>query len=193
MVTYHQVFRGVWVRSAATSDNLPSAGGRRGEDAEMKGWTLRLLVLGGLMLALSPPSLAGAQHQGHGDMSSHGAGGVGQTQPSGTFTHQVVDQGVRAEFQVMSLATMKMKDTGGATHHIMVKFVREGRNEPIRNVMGKIRVVSPSGKEQVETLKDYSGMYAANFNFPEKGKYEITCVVRAEEKQHVIKFAYPHT
>jgi hypothetical protein len=157
----------------------------------MEGWTLRLLILGGLLWALLVPSLAGAQHQGH-DMSSHGSGGVGQTQPSGTFTHHVVDQGLRAEFQIMSLATMNMKDAGGATHHIMVKFVREGKNEPIRNVMGKIRVVSPSGKEQVETLKDYSGMYAANFNFPEKGKYEITCVIKADDKQHVIKFSYPH-
>jgi len=159
----------------------------------MKGWTVRLLLLGGMLWALSAPSLAGAQHQGHGDMSSHGAGGMGAAQPSGTFTHQVVDQGVRAEFQVMSLASMNMKDADGATHHIMVKFVREGKNEQIRNVMGRIRVVSPSGKDQVETLKDYSGMYAANFSFPEKGKYEVTCVFKADDKQHVIKFSYPQS
>ena len=156
----------------------------------MKGWTLRLLILGGMLWALSAPSLAGAQHQGH-DMSSHGAGGMGQTQSSGTYTHQVVDQGVRAEFQVMSMASMNMKDAGGATHHIMVKFVREGTNEQIRNVMGRVRVVSPSGKEQVATLKDYSGMYAANFSFTEKGKYEVTCVFKADEQQHLVKFSYP--
>ena len=120
----------------------------------MKGWTLRLLILGGMVWALSAPSLAGAQHQGHGDMSTHGSGGMGQTQSSGTFAHQVADQGVRAEFQIMSMASMNMKDAGGATHHIMVKFVREGTNEQIRNVMGRVRVVSPSGKEQVATLKD---------------------------------------
>jgi hypothetical protein len=116
---------------------------------------------------------------------------MGHGSAQGTFTHQVVDQGVRAEFQIMSLASMNMKDAGGATHHIMVKFVPEGKNVPIRNVMGKIRVVSPSGKEQVEPLKDYSGMYAANFSFPEKGKYEVTCVIKADDKQHVIKFSYP--
>jgi len=158
----------------------------------MKRWQIRLLLLGGMGWALSAPSLAGAQHQGHGDMPTHGSGGMGQTQSSGTFTHQVVDQGVRAEFQIMSMASMNMKDAGGATHHIMVTFVHEGKNEQIRNVMGKIRVVSPSGKEQVETLKDYSGMYAANFSFPEKGKYEVTCVIKADDKQHVIKFSYPH-
>ena len=157
----------------------------------MKGWTLRLLILGGMLWALSAPSLAGAQHQGHGDMSTHGSGGMGQTQSSGTYTHQVVDQGVRAEFQVMSMASMNMKDAGGATHHIMVKFVREGTNEQIRNVMGRVRVLSPSGKEQVATLKDYSGMYAANFSFTEKGKYEVTCVFKADEQQHLVKFSYP--
>ena len=157
----------------------------------MKGWTLRLLILGGMLWALSAPSLASAQHQGHGDMSTHGSGGMGQTQSSGTYTHQVVDQGVRAEFQVMSMASMNMKDAGGATHHIMVKFVREGTNEQIRNVMGRVRVLSPSGKEQVATLKDYSGMYAANFSFTEKGKYEVTCVFKADEQQHLVKFSYP--
>jgi len=157
----------------------------------MKGSTRRLLILGGMVWALSAPSIGGAQHQGHGDMSSHGVGDTGAAQPSGTYTHQVVDQGVRAEFQIMSMASMNMKDAGGATHHIMVKFVREGKNEQIRNVMGRIRVVSPSGKDQVETLKDYSGMYAANFSFPEKGKYEVTCVFKAADKQHVIKFSYP--
>jgi len=143
-----------------------------------------------MIWALVVPSFTGAQHQGH-DMSSHGSGGMGQTQSSGTFTDQVVDQGVRAEFQIMSMASMNMKDANGATHHIMVKFVREGTNEQIRNVIGRIRVVSPSGKDQVETLKDYSGMYAANFSFPEKGKYEVTCVFKADDKQHVIKFSYP--
>ena len=159
----------------------------------MKGWTLRVLILGGMVWALSAPSLAGAQHQGHGDVSAAGSGGMGQTQASGTFTHQAVDQGVRAEFQIMSMASMNMKDAGGATHHIMVTFVREGKNEKIRNVMGRIRVVSPSGKDQVETLKDYSGMYAANFSFPEKGKYEVTCVFKADDQQHLIKFWYPHS
>ena len=157
----------------------------------MNRWKFCLLLLGGMIWALVVPSLAGAQHQGHGDMSTHGSGGMGQTQSSGTYTHQVVDQGVRAEFQVMSMASMNMKDANGATHHIMVKFVREGTNEQIRNVIGRIRVVSPSGKDQVETLKDYSGMYAANFSFPEKGKYEVTCVFKADDKQHVIKFSYP--
>ena len=152
-----------------------------------------IAVIAAVALGLSSLALAASTHQGHGDMSTHGSGGMGQTQSSGTFAHQVADQGVRAEFQIMSMAGMNMKDAGGATHHIMVTFVREGKNEQIRNVVGRIRVVSPSGKDQVETLKDYSGMYAANFSFSEKGKYEVTCVFKADDKQHVIKFSYPQS
>jgi hypothetical protein len=157
----------------------------------MKRSILAVLLILAVVYGLPELSYAQSLHQGH-DMSSHGAGGMGSAQSSGTYTHQVVDQGVRAEFQIMSMASMNMKDAGGATHHIMVKFVREGKNEQIRDVMGKIRVVSPSGKEQVETLQDYSGMYAATFSFPEKGTYEVTCVIKADDKQHVIKFSYPH-
>jgi hypothetical protein len=156
----------------------------------MKRSMLAVLLIFSVVYGLPELSRSQSPHQGH-DMSAHGSGGMGQTQSSGTFTHQVVDQGVRAEFQIMSMASMNMKDAGGATHHIMVKFVREGTNEQIGNVMGRVRVVSPSGKDQVETLKDYSGMYAANFSFPEKGKYEVTCVFKADDKQHVIKFSYP--
>lgn len=148
-----------------------------------------IAVIAAMALGLGSLALAASTHQGHGDMA--GSGAMGQGSAKGTFTHQAVDQGVRVEFQIMSLASMKTTDTGGATHHIMVTFVREGKNEQIRNVMGRIRVVSPSGKDQVETLKDYSGMYAANFSFPEKGKYEVTCVFKAGDRQHVIKFSYP--
>jgi hypothetical protein len=158
----------------------------------MKPSILAVLLVLSAVYGLPELSRSQAPHQGH-DMSSHGAGGMASARSSGTYTQQVVDQGVRAEFQIMSLASMNMKDAGGATHHIMVKFLREDKNEQIRNITGKIRVVSPSGKEQIETLKDYSGMYAANFSFPEKGKYEVVCVIKADDKQHVIKFSYPQS
>ena len=56
--------------------------------------------------------------------------------------------------------------------------------------MGKIKVISPSGKEQTETLKDYSGVYAANFTFPEKGNYGVICLFKVGDQQHLIKFWY---
>jgi hypothetical protein len=146
-----------------------------------------------MVWTLSAPSSAGAQHQGHGDMSSTGAGTMGPASTSGTFTHQVVDQGVQAEFQIMSMASMKMKDAGGATHHIMAKFLREGGNEQIRGAIARIRAVSPSGKEQVETLKEDGGIYAGGFTFAEKGTYGVTCVFKVGDQQHLVKFSYPHS
>jgi hypothetical protein len=125
-------------------------------------------------------------------MSSAGGGTMGPASASGTFTHQVVDQGVRAEFQIMSMASMNMKDAAGATHHIMAKFLREGGNEQIRGAIARIRVVSPSGKEQVETLKEDGGTYAAGFAFGEKGTYGVTCVFKVGDEQHLVKFSYPH-
>jgi DNA-binding transcriptional regulator of glucitol operon len=150
-----------------------------------------IAVVAAVALSLGSWALAASSQQGHGDMA--GSGAMGQGMAEGTFTHQAVDQGVRAEFQIMSLASMKMKDTGGATHHVMVKFTREDKNESLRNVIGKIKVISPSGKEQTETLKDYGGMYAANFSFSEKGNYGIICLFKAGDQQHLIKFWYPHT
>jgi hypothetical protein len=159
------------------------------EESSMKSAVVGFTLV--VMLALGSSALAASGHEGPGEMS--GSGAMGQGMAAGTFTHQAVDQGVRAEFEIMSLASMKMKDTGGATHHVMVKFIREDKNEPLRNVMGKIKVISPSGKEQTETLKDYGGMYAANFSFPEKGNYGVICLFKAGDQQHLIKFWYPHT
>jgi DNA-binding transcriptional regulator of glucitol operon len=159
------------------------------EGPEMK--NALIAVVAAVTLSLGSWALAASPHQGHGEMA--GSGAMGQGMAEGTFTHQAVDQGVRAEFQIMSLASMKMKDTGAATHHVMVKFLQADKNEPLRNVMGKIKVVSPSGKEQTETLKDYSGVYAANFSFPEKGNYGVICLFKAGDQQHLIKFWYPHT
>jgi hypothetical protein len=159
------------------------------EESSMKSALVAFTLV--VMLALGSPALAASGHEGPGEMS--GSGAMGQGMAAGTFTHQAVDQGVRAEFQIMSLASMKMKDTGGATHHIMVKFLHEGKSEQLRNIMGKIKVISPSGKEQTETLKDYGGVYAAKFTFPEKGNYGVICLFKVGEEQHLVKFWYPHS
>jgi hypothetical protein len=155
--------------------------------------TVRLAVFGGMIWTLIAASPASAQHQGHGSMASAGAGTTGPGAPSGTFTHEVVDQGVRVEFQIMSMATMKMKDPGGATHHVMVKFVREGTKEQIPKVMVRMRAVSPSGKDQVETLKEDGGIYVAGFTFAERGTYGVTCVFKVGDQQHLVKFSYPQS
>ncbi|HHP7236621.1 MAG TPA: hypothetical protein ACFCUC_18470 [Desulfobacterales bacterium] len=125
--------------------------------------------------------------------SSHGQHGDMQHQaPSGTFEHRETVEDIRTEFQVMSLASMNMTDPGGATHHVMVRFLEQKNDEPIADAIGKVKVIAPDGREQVETLQNYNGTFAANFKIEQTGKYGVICLFKAKGKQHVVKFWYPH-
>ena len=109
----------------------------------------------------------------------------------GTFKQAVMVDGIHAEFQVMDLASMKMTDPDGRTHHIMVTFMKN--NEKIATAVGKIKLISPSGKEQIGALKDFgSGVFAANFSFDEAGKWGVICLFKDDVGQHTAKFWYPH-
>jgi hypothetical protein len=90
----------------------------------------------------------------------------------------------------MSLASMNMKDSEGNTHHVMAKFFEEGKKTQIKDAIGKIKVIAPSGKEQVATLKDYSGIFAGNFLVAEDGKHGIICLFKIGDKKRVAKFWY---
>ena len=147
-----------------------------------------------LLITLSPRpfALAATDHQSHTDTSGSKSGSMEHGQTGATFTHQEVVEGVQAEFQVMTLARMNMKDPQGKTHHIMVKFADVSSQKKIGNAIGKIKVISPTGKEQVESLQNYSGILAANFTFDEKGKYGVICLVKMAGQKRLIKFWYPH-
>jgi len=162
----------------------------------MKKWTLTAVLTLALVFNISGISVASGEHDGHRGHESktghetmehssmdHGAMG-------GTFTHEAVVDGVRAEFQVMSLAAMKMTDPEGNTHHVMAKFYEQTSKDQIKDAVGKIKVIAPSGKEQVADLKDYSGIFAANFAVEEKGKYGIICLFKIGDKKRVAKFWY---
>ena len=112
--------------------------------------------------------------------------------PSDTFLQKMVVDGVRGEFEVMSLESMNMKDPEGATHHIMAKFFHDEMNHQIKDAVGKIKVIGPDEKEQVADLKNYSGIFAANFTFNQPGKYGVICLVKIGEEKHVFKFWYHH-
>ena len=136
--------------------------------------------------------------QGH---DSHDSGGghdmksdkkMDHTGMGGTFKHTATEGGIDADFQVMSLASMNMTSDKGETHHIMVNLSRADGGTPIKNAVGKIKVVGPDGKEQVSTLKNYSGVLAANFTFKEPGKYGVICLLKNEDKKQVFKFWYHH-
>ncbi len=115
----------------------------------------------------------------------------GSTSMDGTFKHTEMAGDVHAEFQVMELADMNMKDPEGNTHHVMVTFTRDGRK--LDDVVGKVKLVSPSGKEQLAGLKDFgSGIYAANFTIDEPGKWGVVSLFKDGEGQQSVKFWYPH-
>jgi len=159
---------------------------------EAKKWILVFAMVSALSWNSIGLSLAGSSHEGHGDMSKSHSGTMEHGAKGDMFSHQDVVEGVRADFQVMSLASMNMKDPEGNTHHIMVKFFNDSMNHQIKDVAGKIKVISPSGKEQEQSLKDYSGIYAANFTFAEKGKYGVICLFKVDGQKRLIKFWYPH-
>jgi len=126
-----------------------------------------------------------ADHSTHGsDTESHAA--------DDTFKHHASMEGIDADFQVMSLASMNMTSDKGETHHIMVNLSKADDGTPIKDTAGKIKVIGPNGKEQISMLKNYSGILAANFTFKEPGKYGVICLVKNENKKHVFKFWYHH-
>jgi hypothetical protein len=170
----------------------------------MRNWILSIITL--MVFAAARPVLAGkAHHPDDHSTGSHAAGsGHGMTEgmksetgmagmkDMHTFKHQALVDGIQAEFQVMSLASMNMKDPQGSTHHIMVKLVNEGSDQPITDAIGKIKVIAPDKKEQTGVLKRYGDFLAANFTFDSPGKYGVICLFKENGQKHVVKFWYPH-
>lgn len=167
----------------------------------MKIW--KVLIIGVFVLGLNTNILAMDQSEGHsGDHSAGHSSGQAMVSPgekkmdhSGPdhpFKHSAMMDGIHSEFQVMSLESMNMTDPDGNTHHIMVKFTRGDKGEDIKGAVGKIKVIAPSGEEQISTLKDYGGTMAGNFTFKKKGKYGVICLVKVGNDKRVFKFWYPH-
>ena len=135
---------------------------------------------------------AEAPHKNHSSEATPMSRAMEKTSPDGTFEHIIVEKNIRAEFQIMSLASMNMKDPNGDTHHVMVKLFHISINQPIKNAVGKVKIIKPDGKEQTNSLKNYNGIFAANFTFGEKGKYGVICLVIVDGEKHIFKFWYPH-
>lgn len=131
---------------------------------------------------------------GHDDKSKSSSGEVSmehQEQPEG-FKHDMTVEGIKAEFQIMRLESMNMTDPGGATHHVMVKFMDAEKGRQLKEVVGRIKIISPSKVETVVDLKDYSGIFAANVAFEAPGKYGIICLAKVGDKKPLYKFWYAH-
>jgi hypothetical protein len=151
-----------------------------------------------MSIIITPAWAAEDQHGGHGmahdskSMNHMDAKPMDNMSGMKSFKQQEVVDGIRAEFEVMRLTDMNMKDPNGNTHHIMVKFFKEGMDHPMTDVVGKIKVIGPDKKDQTTALKDYGGILAGNFTFKENGDYGVICLFKTGDKKHTVKFWYPH-
>jgi len=137
-------------------------------------------------------TIADTTHEGHGQTHMPAMTTKEHTGQTGTFEHTMIEKNIRAEFQIMSLASMNMKDPNGATHHVMVKLFHDSANHPIKDAVGKVKVIEPNGNEQINSLKNYNGIFAANFTFKKTGKYGVMCLVKVGEEKYLFKFWYHH-
>ena len=153
-----------------------------------------ILITALLLFATTAWAMKGMDHNSpdmSGEKMDHSSMTHDNGTKSGNFKHADMADGIHATFQIMSLASMKMKDPDGKTHHIMVSFSQN--NQKMKTVTGDIKALSPSGKEQVGELKHFGGgMYAANFTFKEAGEWDIICHFKDQSAEHTIKFSYPH-
>lgn len=165
----------------------------------------RILLMTALIFVLATVPVVAMQEQG-----SHGSGGghdmtsdkkmeyndhgkdMDKVGMGGTFKHMATEGGIDAEFQVMSLANMKMTSDKGETHHIMVNLKETGSGTPIKNAVGSIKVIAPDETEQTKPLKNYSGSLATNFTFTKPGKYGVICLLKNGDNKQVFKFWYHH-
>lgn len=142
------------------------------------------------------PAFATDSHQHTGSAAPAAAGEHssmehGSASTDGKFVHSAMADDVHTEFQIMDLASMNMKDPDGKTHHIMATFMRS--DEKIEKVVGKVKLIAPSGKEQIADLKDYGGgSFAANFTIDEAGKWGVICLFKEDKGKHTVKFWYEH-
>ena len=163
-----------------------------------------ILISAVIFTLVAVPAMAMQGHDSHGSSSKKDMKSDKQMDHSahdkqmdhsgmgGTFKHAATEGGVDAEFQVMSLASMNMTSDKGETHHIMVNLKEADGGQPIKNAVGKIKVIAPDKTEQVSPLKNYSGILAANFTFQAPGKYGVICLLKNQEKKQVFKFWYHH-
>jgi hypothetical protein len=149
-----------------------------------------LLAIVGLMFTGNSMAMEGMDHKANNGKAMEGMD-HGASTDDGNFTHTAMAGDMHTEFKVMDLASMNMKDPTGKTHHVMATFMRNG--EKVSKVVGKMKLISPSKKEQTADLKDYGGgIFAANFTIDEPGKWGVICLFKDEQGQQTVKFWYPH-
>lgn len=167
----------------------------------MKLWLILFLFV---FILFSGPS-AFPQHQ-HGGMS--GMPGMkdekkpesaigNEASPNRTF---LLD-GVKASFSIMTMAEhkkmlqdMKMKADidPQATHNITVTLTDTGSNLPVGDAVVKMKVINPTGKDQIKPLDFTMAMnqYSGDFTLNGKGRYQILILFKAGGKKQAAGFYY---
>ncbi len=153
-----------------------------------------LIIAAIFALATAPAMAMQATDMKSDKKMDHDAQGkqMDHTSMGGNFKHAATEGGMDAEFQVMSLASMNMTSDKGETHHIMLNLKQADGGAPIKNAVGKIKVIAPDKTEQESPLKNYNGILAANFTFKEPGKYGVICLLKNQDEKQVFKFWYDH-
>lgn len=136
--------------------------------------------------------MTGMSNDDHKAMGKAGEGKMTGMTHEDAFKHHAVVEGIGADFKIMSLASMNMKDPEGNTHHIMVELKDDSTKQQMKDAIGNIKVIGPDKQTQTNQLKNYGGIYAANFTFDQHGKYGIICLIKADGKKHMYKFWYSH-
>ncbi len=126
------------------------------------------------------PTTAGTAEKERGKTNMPAQPEMEHNSQAGAFKQEVVVKHIRSEFQIMSLASMNTKDPGGATHHVMVKLYDKSGDQLVKDIVGKVKVIGPDKSEQTKSLKNYDGIFAANFTFSKKGKYGVICLVKID-------------
>ncbi len=113
----------------------------------------------------------------------------GSKKEGDAFSYTAMVDSIHAKFEIMDLASMNMKDPNGNTHHVMATFMKDNKN--VTKLVGKVKLIAPSGKEQIGTFQDYgSGVFAANFKIDEPGKWGIISLFKESGNKHTVKFWY---
>lgn len=153
-----------------------------------------ILYVSLLFFATNAFAMKGMDSSGHGMSAgkmSHSSTMSGSATKNDNFMHTGMTDGIHTNFQIMSLASMKMKAPDGKTHHIMVSFSQD--DQKMNEVVGTMSVISPTGKKQTGELKNFGGgMYASNFNFDEAGEWNIVCRFKDQSTKHAVNFKYQH-
>ncbi len=132
--------------------------------------------------------------------SQHGQGG--STHDMGSMQSQdVLVEGAVVGFAVMAnpehlkmLREMNMKEDiePGTTHNITVTLKDQQTQQPITDATVSMRVVAPSGQDQIKTLKFEPSMnsYDGYFNMPAKGKYQILVLAKYGDQKKTAGIYY---